>query len=77
MAASTDEDWVEKFIQQARNTIYKIVKLSGLSVYWEVNSKPISGSDVAETLKNFEAKVRIDIETLVHASSSLLDPEKG
>ncbi|KAI8639786.1 hypothetical protein BD408DRAFT_476983 [Parasitella parasitica] len=42
-ALSTDEEWVPKFISEPTTTINKLATLESLSVYWNTDSRSLSG----------------------------------
>lgn len=50
---STDENWVETFIQDSLKGVHKLVKLGALSVYFDTDTGSINGdrAQIIEALK--------------------------
>lgn len=59
VAVSTDENWVETFINNTQKALHKIARLSSLALYFDTDVGTIAGKDRHETLSNFSQLVRL------------------
>ena len=76
-AVSTDENWLESFIQQTRTCIYKAAKLDLLSVYWNVGASTIIQANPAETIHTFRSQIPTESNRLPDGFQYVIHPISG
>ncbi|KAJ1561443.1 hypothetical protein HK096_004696, partial [Nowakowskiella sp. JEL0078] len=55
-AVSTNEDWIEKIVDDQKGFIHKLVKMESLAAYWNTNDESLSGKLPNECLAEMIAK---------------------
>lgn len=72
-AKSTDSRWIENYIVDAVDRIYKLAKLNNLSLYWTPDSESFAGLD----FKDFCNKFKSFIEDAPSSIKYLIKPVSG
>lgn len=57
-AVSTDENWVEAFIEDSKAPTHKLLKLDSLALYWTPSSESFMNLPADQFIKKFQSLVR-------------------
>lgn len=57
-AVSTDENWVEAFIEDSKAPTHKLLKLDSLALYWTPSSESFMNLPSDQFIKKFQSLVR-------------------
>ncbi|CAG8450182.1 1456_t:CDS:10 [Cetraspora pellucida] len=75
-AVSTNSNWEPAFIEGETSSINKLIKLGSLAVYWNTDSKSISGHPTKESIKLFNSLIASE-QNIPSEHQYILKPVSG